>query len=242
MLKPRYLAASSLTIDIINSCVEAFCESFSPCGPIVEIGSRYSPGYERLADRRHFFQGKELIGCDLRPGPGVDRVEDAESLTFADDFAGTILLLETIEHLKNPDRALQEARRVLRSDGVMMISVPFSYRLHGFPTDYRRLTSSGLHEILHTFPKKGVLALGAAVKPTTVVAIAAKSNDCDFENAFARFQVSIQQRARSIHARLLFCTLQERGRDLLGLLLGRAKVSITYYEHEEAATKGYNAS
>ena len=52
--------------------------------PIVEFGSlQVEP--EQSGDLRMVFPDQEFIGTDLRPGPGVDRVEDLRSLSFADD-------------------------------------------------------------------------------------------------------------------------------------------------------------
>ena len=44
--------------------------------PIVEFGSYQVEGQEGYANLRALFSGKEYVGCDMRPGPGVDRVED----------------------------------------------------------------------------------------------------------------------------------------------------------------------
>ena len=49
----------------------------------------------------------------MRPGPGVDRVEDVSAMTLADASAGTILCLETFEHVFEVRRAFDEVDRVL---------------------------------------------------------------------------------------------------------------------------------
>ena len=54
-------------------------------------------------------------------------------------------------------RALRKAdvKRVLRDEGLLALSVPFSYRLHGFPSDYWRFTASGIYTLLAEFPHPG---------------------------------------------------------------------------------------
>ena len=42
--------------------------------PIVEIGAFQVSGQEAIADLRPLFPGKNYIGCDMRPGVGVDRI------------------------------------------------------------------------------------------------------------------------------------------------------------------------
>ena len=70
-------------------------------------------GQEAIADLRPLFGAREHIGCDIQEGPGVDRIEDIHALTFDDDSIGTIICLETLEHVADPLRAVQEMHRVL---------------------------------------------------------------------------------------------------------------------------------
>ena len=43
---------------------------------------------------------------------------------FADDYFDAVLLIQTLEHLEDPDRYIKECHRVLRKGGVLFISVP----------------------------------------------------------------------------------------------------------------------
>jgi SAM-dependent methyltransferase len=49
---------------------------------------------------------------------------DAAALPVADRCADAVLLLDVIEHIADADRVLGEAHRVLRPDGVLVLSVP----------------------------------------------------------------------------------------------------------------------
>ncbi len=46
------------------------------------------------------------------------------SLRFAEGFFDTVVCLETLEHVQNPDDAVKELRRVLTRDGILVGSVP----------------------------------------------------------------------------------------------------------------------
>lgn len=148
--------------------------------PVVEIGSYKVTGQEELADMRPFFSGVRYIGCDLRPGPGVDRVEDIHQLRLGDNFAGTLLVLETLEHVANPFQAFSELYRVLSPTGFLMISVPFYFFIHEYPSDYWRYTPYCLDMLLEKFHRiisweNADLDYEAAkIMPKHVYALAAK--------------------------------------------------------------------
>ena len=77
----------------------------------------------------------------------------------------------------------------------MLVSVPFDYRLHGFPTDYRRFRASGLYTLLEEFPQKTVFAIGPHLMPSTVFAIVATSGG-DFEKCEQRLKTTLVQAFR----------------------------------------------
>jgi SAM-dependent methyltransferase len=230
MAMPWRLHPSVLAIEVINTAVGAFSKAFSPAGPILEIGSYYQSGYARWCDRRPLFPDFKYVGCDIRPGPGVDRIEDAEDLTFSDCSFGTVIMLETLEHLPRPERAIVEACRVLRDDGLLLLSMPFNYRLHGFPSDYWRFTPSGLYQMLDEFQWKSVFSAGPGLKPATVFAIASKEPSRALAVAQQKFQAELQSQTKPLYRRLFWCALHDRGRDLLGLLVGRAAISVTFFD------------
>jgi len=49
------------------------------------------------------------------------RLADAQQLPFPDDYADRILCVETLEWVKQPDKALQEIRRVLKTGGLAVV-------------------------------------------------------------------------------------------------------------------------
>jgi SAM-dependent methyltransferase len=230
MPMPWRLQPHVVALEVINTTVTAFSKAFSPAGPILDIGSYYQSGYQRWCDRRALFPDLEYVGCDVRSGPGVDRIEDAQQLTFCASSFGTVILLETLEHLRKPEHAIREARRVLRDHGLLLISMPFSYRLHGFPSDYWRFTPSGLYQMLDEFPWKTVFSAGPALKPATVFAIAAKTPASALTIAEENLRAELRSQTRPLYRRLFWCALNERSRDLLRLLLGRAAITLTFFD------------
>jgi SAM-dependent methyltransferase len=77
---------------------------------------------------------------DTRP----DIFGDAHSLPVRSESADTVLILNVLEHLREPDKALGEITRVLKPGGKCLLEVPFLYPLHDQPFDYQRWTRHGL--------------------------------------------------------------------------------------------------
>jgi SAM-dependent methyltransferase len=144
----------------MQECVRVFVQTVvavcEPPGPVLEFGALQIPGLEGFADMRPFFPGRRYIGFDLRPGPGVDVRTDLTRCAVASGRAGTVLCLETLEHCADPAAAVAEMARVLRPDGLLLISVPFAFPIHEYPVDFWRFTPQGLDYLLRTFPDRYV--------------------------------------------------------------------------------------
>ncbi len=203
----------------------------------MELGSLYLPGWERVSDLRPLFPGREYVGCDIREGLGVDRIEDAEALRFDDGSVGTVVMCELLPHLPRPSHALGEALRVLRDDGLLAVSVPFRYRINGFPSDYWRFTSSGLYTLLESYSDKCVFALGPQGNPAVVFGVAAKRRSDDFAAAKERFQELVHEEFARSRLRAHLSVMKRASRELVGTLLGRANLGVAFFD--PAQSGGY---
>jgi len=142
--------------------------------PLVELGARAAEGQEGIADLRGIFGAREHIGCDIQEGPGVDRIEDIHHLTFDDASVGTIICLETLEHVADPIRAVQEMHRVLRPGGVLAISSLMFFPIHAHPWDFWRFTPEGFDLLLRPFESSLVVAQGWDLMPEGVFGVGVK--------------------------------------------------------------------
>jgi SAM-dependent methyltransferase len=124
---------------------------YPPMEPIYEIGSYRVEGQEEFADLRPFFPGKVYIGCDMREGLGVDRVEDVHCLKMKSNSIGTILFFETLEHVENVYQAMKEIYRVLKPNGMVIMSSVLNFPLHDYPSDYWRFTPQAFELLLKGF-------------------------------------------------------------------------------------------
>ena len=125
-----------------DSSLRDTCESLT--GIVLDVG---------CADgrpRRFLGAGANYVGLDYYLtatgwyGTRPDVFADAQSLPLRDGCVDHALLLDVLEHIRNPDRCLAEIGRVLKPGGSLTIQVPFLYPVHDAPLDFHRWTRFGL--------------------------------------------------------------------------------------------------
>ena len=187
--------------DNIRAFVAAAAESFPMPGPVYEFGSFIVAGQEHIGDLRGLFPGRRYVGCDMREGPGVDRVEDLGQLTIGDGGAASIVCVETLEHVFEVRRAVDEIIRVLAPGGIVLISTPFNFYLHDYPGDYWRLTPSCLDKLLAPLGATIIGWQGLESFPHTVFAVGCKDPVPEaFAAGVGRFTTAFQRRLRALEA------------------------------------------
>ena len=115
-----------------------------------------------------------FVGCDMRAGPGVDRVENLHTLTLPDESIQTALLFDTMEHVREPWRAMAEIYRCLRPNGIVVTTSPMYFPIHAYPDDYWRFTDSGFASLLQAFNVISIESCGLKKLPHSIVGIASK--------------------------------------------------------------------
>jgi SAM-dependent methyltransferase len=139
--------------------------------PVYEFGSFQVAGQEGFADLRCFFSGKKYVGCDMRPGKGVDCVLNLHKIDLPDSTAGTVLVLDTLEHVEFCRDAMAEIYRILKPGGVVLIISVMDFPIHDYPYDYWRFTPKGFESLLRDFPRSKVEFVGNDAFPHTVAGI-----------------------------------------------------------------------
>lgn len=155
----------------VRAFVEIAASAFALRGPVYEFGSYQVAQQDSLSDLRGLFPGQPYIGCDARPGPGVDRVEDVTRIALPDGCAQTIVCVDTLEHVFDVPRAVQEMIRLLRPGGALLISAPMDFRIHDYPSDYWRLTPACVARLLGPLDACVVGSQGVEKHPHTVLGI-----------------------------------------------------------------------
>ena len=76
-----------------------------------------------------------------------DVFADAQRLPIIDHSVDTVALIEVLEHVPDPNIAIAEASRILKINGILIITVPFLYPLHDAPYDFHRWSQFALEKL-----------------------------------------------------------------------------------------------
>jgi SAM-dependent methyltransferase len=85
-----------------------------------------------------------MRNLDIDAGPGIDYVARAESIPLPDCSIDLVVTQETLEHVEDPFKAMQEIFRVLKPGGTIYLQLPFIIGYHPGPTDFWRFTREGI--------------------------------------------------------------------------------------------------
>jgi SAM-dependent methyltransferase len=112
-------------------------------GTVVDLGCGTRPHEDEI--RGH---ADRYVGIDWSNTPHELRADIAADLNrvlpVRDEVADCVVSFQVIEHLAEPGMMLNEAWRILKHDGLLMLSVPFQWWVHEAPWDYQRFTRYGL--------------------------------------------------------------------------------------------------
>lgn len=120
-------------------------------GKLIDIGCGRMPYRKELESLVDSYTGvdhpkvSKLYRSPIKP----DVLADAKRLPFQSNSFDIALLIQVLEHVDTADKVIEEAARVLKPNGVLVISVPFFYPLHDMPYDWGRYTSTALKSFIN---------------------------------------------------------------------------------------------
>jgi SAM-dependent methyltransferase len=145
---PKPLRRRILHFEVeIEDAVTAFAGELAAGARVLDAGA----GEGRYA--AHFARHR-YCGVDLAVGDAgwdyskLHAVADLGALPFGDAVFDAALHIVTIEHLREPGRALAEMSRTLKPGGRLLMAAPHEWEVHQAPHDYFRYTRYGLSYLL----------------------------------------------------------------------------------------------
>ena len=139
---------------------------------ILNVGPSWGRDFYALTER-----GKQVVNMDLAPQrhlPAVVQGDASRGFPFPAHFFDAVVMSEVLEHLIEDWIALEEARRVLRDNGRLIVTVlfyndqpPYYVRIHSPRTIFHLIAASGFsakrviyrggwtrfHRLVHTIRK-----------------------------------------------------------------------------------------
>ena len=116
-------------------------------GDLLDVGCGQKP-YKKLFDvKKYVGMEVEQEGHD-HTNEEVDIYYDGKHFPLENGSFDSVLTSQVLEHVFHPDDFLSEIHRVLRSNGKLLLTVPFVWDEHEQPYDYARYSSFGLRHLL----------------------------------------------------------------------------------------------
>jgi len=108
-------------------------------GKIIDIGGKKT-------NKRGLFDidkiSPNVIYVNLEKKDNPDVIADARNIPLPDNSFDTVIMGELLEHVFDPAVVLKEAHRLLKPNGIILITVPFMVGVHGDPHDFGRYTTT----------------------------------------------------------------------------------------------------
>jgi SAM-dependent methyltransferase len=117
-------------------------------GKVLDVGCGLKP-YKSL-----FTNASSYTGIDIE-NPGhdhskeeIDCYYDGRNIPFANASYDGAFCSEVLEHVFEPEPFIKEISRVIKPEGLLLLTVPFVWNEHEMPYDFGRYTSGGLKELI----------------------------------------------------------------------------------------------
>ena len=106
----------------------------------------------------------DIINVDIFDFKNVDIVADVSGLPIHENSVDLILNFAMLEHVNNPQKIVNEMKRILSDDGRAICYLPFMVPFHAAPHDFMRWTRPGVVEL---FSSLEIIEIGIGSGPTS---------------------------------------------------------------------------
>ena len=91
----------------------------------------------------------KYVGIDLPENPRADiHIMPAGQIQMPAQSVDVVLSTQVLEHVEDPSLYLSEAHRILKDEGLLILSTHGYWMFHPDPTDFWRWTSAGLQKVV----------------------------------------------------------------------------------------------
>lgn len=126
-------------------------------GVVLDVGGGDAP-YRRYVPHTRY------VRLDIDSSSNPDILGDAHEIRWESGYFDTTLAIDVLEHVREPQKVVDEMRRVLKAGGICITSTPFLYPYHPGPEDHYRFTSDSLTNLFREFSHVEIHAFGNRVQ------------------------------------------------------------------------------
>jgi len=148
----------SQTKDVVRYCLPYIS------GRVLDLGAG-SAKYREIIKQKT----SDYVAFDMVAGPNIDVVGNILDLPFKDKEFDTVISTQVLEHVENPWLMIKEINRVLKENGICILTAPFLQPYHPDPRDFFRYTKEGL---IFLFKDQGFRVIESDYYTETVSTIA----------------------------------------------------------------------
>lgn len=138
-----------LIYDISDEWLNKFKDHYK--GHLYDLGCGEMPYKDWLLNYADTYTGVDW-GSTLHALKADILADLNQSIPIGSNVADTVISISVMEHLREPQVFLNEAHRILKTGGSMILQVPFMWWVHEAPYDFYRYTRYGLQ---YMFEKAG---------------------------------------------------------------------------------------
>lgn len=114
-------------------------------GAVIDIGCGDMPFKDQLKSRGTAYDTLDITEKTV----GITYVASILDMSMVKaGYYDTAVCIEVLEHVPEPFIALKQINRILKNDGLLILSAPHLSRLHEEPHDYYRYTHHGIRTLL----------------------------------------------------------------------------------------------
>ena len=126
-------------------------------GVVLDMGSG-NPLYQKNIPNTKYLR----LDIDEKTNPDI--CCDAHEIKWESNYFDTVISTELLEHLYEPQKAINEIHRVLKKDGVCIASTRFICHYHKSPLDYYRYTQDSLRYLFRDFKRVEIYPHGSRIQ------------------------------------------------------------------------------
>lgn len=145
------------TLDRIKEEIVEFSQKIPRNSRLLDFGCGEKPYYPFFKERV-----KEYIGVDIEETPEKNSkinitIKQGDKLPFPNEHFDVVISTQVFEHIEDLSLYAKELRRVLKNNGLMLISAAFAWDYHPYPKDYWRISEDGYRILFNNFSEINII-------------------------------------------------------------------------------------